>query len=114
MTDREPSPTGLAPAEAFRLSDLVAYAPAAIVSRTLARAAGGSATLFAVDAGQALSEHTAPFDALVCVLDGTATLTIGGKVVTASTGEVVLMPANVPHALEAPGRFKMLLFMLRS
>jgi quercetin dioxygenase-like cupin family protein len=83
------------------------------VSRTLARAPGGSLTLFAFDAGQELSEHTAPFDAFVTVLDGKVELTIGGERVAAAAGETVLMPAGVPHAVRADGPFKMLLAMVR-
>ncbi len=101
-------------AEAHRLSGLVEYAEGAIVSRTLAENKAGTVTLFAFDAGEGLSEHSAPFDALVQVLDGKAELVIGGKPVMAAAGELVVMPANVPHALKAPGRFKMLLTMLRS
>lgn len=74
----------------------------------------GTLTLFAFDEGQALSEHTAPFNALVQVLDGTATVIIGGKTVSVRTGELVLMPANVPHAVQNAGRFKMLLTMFRA
>jgi quercetin dioxygenase-like cupin family protein len=104
---------GMPAAEATVLADLVAYQPGAVVSRTLAHRAGGTVTLFAFDAGQGLSEHSAPFDALASVLDGAAELTIGGKKVAARAGESVLMPANVPHALRAAERFKMLLVMVR-
>jgi quercetin dioxygenase-like cupin family protein len=103
----------LPPARPLRLPDQVAYATGSIVSRTLARSPGGSLTLFAFDTGQELSEHTAPFDAFVEVLDGSVELTIGGEQVTARTGETVLMPANIPHAVRAPERFKMLLSMVR-
>jgi quercetin dioxygenase-like cupin family protein len=106
-------PAALPPAKPFRLVDEVAYSPGAVVSRTIARNKGGTLTLFAFDAGQELSEHTAPFDAFVTVLDGAAELIIGGKPVPAQTGETVLMPANVPHAVKAPARFKMLLAMVR-
>lgn len=85
-----------------------------MVSRTLAKATGGSVTLFAFDIGQELSEHTAPFDALVQVLDGEVALTIGGAPVVAHAGETVLMPANIPHAVRAQARFKMLLTLVRS
>lgn len=105
---------GLAPAEAHTLTGLVEYAPGAIVSRTLADKPVGTVTLFAFDAGQRLSEHSAPFDALVQVLDGQAELTIGGRKVLAIAGQFVIMPANVPHAVKAAQRFKMLLTMLRS
>jgi quercetin dioxygenase-like cupin family protein len=101
-------------AQAVDLSGLVDYADGAIVSRTLAEGSSGSLTLFAFDAGQGLSEHSAPFDAFVHVLDGEAELSIGGKRVRACPGQIVRMPANVPHAVAAPVRFKMLLTMLRS
>ena len=103
----------LPPAEPSRLEDLVAYAPASIVSRTILDSKAGTLTLFAFDAGQKLSEHSAPFDATVVVLDGRVHLTIGGKPVAAAAGQSVLMPANVPHAVDAVERFKMLLIMIR-
>lgn len=112
-TKHESEPGGLPAGEALVLADLVAYQDGAIVSRTLAKRSGGSVTLFAFDGGQALSEHTAPFDALVQVLDGEAELVIGGKPVPARAGQTVLMPAHVPHAVNAPRRFKMLLVMVR-
>jgi quercetin dioxygenase-like cupin family protein len=96
------------------LVEAVQYAPGSVVSRTLLKGDAGTLTLFAFDAGQGLSEHTAPFDALVQILDGTATLTIGDRAVTARAGELVLMPANVPHAVQPADRFKMLLTMFRS
>jgi quercetin dioxygenase-like cupin family protein len=74
----------------------------------------GSITLFAFDAGQGLSEHTAPFDAVVNILDGSAEITIGGNMSIVKTGEMLIMPAKVPHALHAGKRFKMLLVMIRS
>ena len=92
----------------------LAYVPGGVVSRTLAKAKGGSLTLFAFDAGQELSEHTAPFDAFVQVLDGTVELTIGGEPVVAREGETVRMPAGIPHAVRALAPFKMLLTMVRS
>jgi quercetin dioxygenase-like cupin family protein len=95
------------------LEQELAYQPGAIVSRTIAKAKGGSVTLFAFDAGQELSEHTAPFDAFVQVLDGAVELTIGGEKVVARTGETVRMPAGVPHAVRALEPFKMLLTMVR-
>jgi len=110
---KNPAPGGLAPAAAVDLTALVAYQDGSIVSRTLAKTNGGTVTLFAFAAGQALSEHTAPFDALVQVLDGRAELVIGGEKVPARAGEIVLMPAHVPHALHAAERFKMLLVMVR-
>jgi quercetin dioxygenase-like cupin family protein len=103
----------LPPARPVRLVEELSYVRGAIVSRTLARGPGGSITLFAFDAGQELSEHTAPFDAFVQVLDGAVELTIGGERVTAGSGETVLMPAGTPHAVRAVEPFKMLLSMMR-
>jgi len=106
-------PAALPPARPVRLATLLDYAPGAVVSRVLAKASGGSVTLFAFEVGQELSEHTAPFDALVEVLDGEVELVIGGVPVLAQAGETVLMPADVPHAVKARTRFKMLLTMVR-
>ncbi len=99
---------------ASALIELVDVAEGAIVSRVLASSGGGSVTLFAFDQGQGLSEHTAPFDALVQVVDGTLDLTIGGTLVSVGAGEIVCMPANVPHALHAPEASRMVLTMLRN
>ncbi len=104
----------LPPAQPMALAEAVQYAPGSVVSRTLLKTDAGTLTLFAFDEGQGLSEHAAPFDALVHVLDGTATVMIGGKTVPTRTGELVLMPANVPHAVQPAGRFKMLLTMFRT
>ena len=101
-------------AERIRALDLIAYQDGAVVSRTLLKRASGTLTLFAFDQGQGLSEHTAPFDALVHVLDGEAEIVIAGTPHFASAGEMILMPANQPHALTARTPFKMLLTMLRS
>ncbi len=103
----------LVPGAVSKLSDLVAVAPEAIVSRVLARSSGGSVTLFAFAAGQELSEHTAPFDALVQVVDGLIEVKVGGTPVAVGPNEVVLMPANVPHALKAEADSRMVLAMLR-
>jgi quercetin dioxygenase-like cupin family protein len=103
----------LAADRASALAGLVDVAEGAIVSRMLASSDGGTVTLFAFDRGQGLSEHSAPFDALVQVVDGTLDLTIGGADVRVSAGEIVRMPANVPHALQAPEPAKMVLTMLR-
>jgi len=103
----------LPPAEPQRLETLVDYASGAVVSRTVIKRPVGTVTLFSFDRGQGLSEHTAPFDALVQILDGRAELTIGGRKIRAEAGQTVLMPANVPHALHAAERFKMLLVMIR-
>lgn len=105
--------SGLPPGEPVLLGRELDYVPGAVVSRTLAKSRGGSLTLFAFDAGQELSEHTAPFDAFVQVLDGAVELVIGGEKVVASAGETVRMPAGVPHAVRAIERFKMLLSMVR-
>ena len=103
----------LPPSEAIDLVASIAYQDDGIASRALARAKGGSLTLFAFDAGQELSEHSSPFDAIVQVLEGEADVIIAGKSVMASAGHWVLMPADIPHGIKAPGRFKMLLTMLR-
>ena len=95
------------------LASGVAYADDAIVSKTLLDKKAGTLTLFAFDAGQGLSEHTSPYDATVLVVEGEAVLMIGGKRVEARTGELVIMPANVPHDVRAEKRFKMLLIMVR-
>ncbi|NTV52878.1 MAG: cupin domain-containing protein [Candidatus Firestonebacteria bacterium] len=99
---------------AINLKAFVSYAGQSVVSKTLIDKQNGTLTLFAFDAGQGLSEHTAPFDAVVEILDGEAELKIGGNQVTAGIGEMVIMPANTPHSLHARQRFKMLLTMLRS
>ena len=101
------------PAEAYNLADLTDYADGSVVSRTLHKSDKTTMTVFAFDKGQELSEHTAPFDAYVQVLDGKVELMIGGNPVPAASGEIVLMPANVPHGLKAVEKFKMLLIMIR-
>jgi len=98
----------------MRLADLVDYQDGAVVSREIINKDTGTVTLFAFDKGQGLSEHTAPFDALVYILDGEADITISGKPLRLKEGEMVIMPANQPHALKAGGRFKMILTMIRS
>lgn len=96
------------------MAGLVDYQDGAVVSRTIIERDTGTVTLFAFDAGQGLSEHTAPYDALVYVLDGAAEITIGEQVNTVSAGQMIIMPADVPHALQAREAFKMLLVMIRS
>jgi quercetin dioxygenase-like cupin family protein len=105
--------TTLPAAEAHAFPGLLAYAAHGIASRVLHKTGGGNVTLFAFEKGQALTEHTSPFDALVFVLEGAMTLTIGGKPVKAAAGTVTRMPADVPHALDADERTRMLLVMLR-
>jgi quercetin dioxygenase-like cupin family protein len=100
-------------AELFALDALVTPTVQGIASRVLARSAGGNVTLFAFDAGEELSEHKAPFDALVVTLSGALTVTIGGTPVTTAPQTVVLMPADVPHAVHAIEPSRMLLIMLR-
>ena len=101
-------------AKVSTLKDLVAYQKGAIVSRTLIDKPVGTVTLFAFDEYQGLSEHTAPYDALVQVLDGEAEVTIEGKPIRLVDGEMTIMPANKTHALKALKNFKMLLTMIRS
>ena len=100
-------------AEALTLHTLVTPTEHGIASRVLARTTGGNVTLFAFDAGQGLTEHTSPFDALVIVLEGSLVLTVGGTPVEATPGVIVRMPATVPHAVDAPEPARMLLIMLR-
>lgn len=95
------------------LTDLVGYAEGSIVSRVLLKTKGGSTTLFAFAEGEGLSEHTAPFDALVLVTDGEAQISVARETVRVRTGETLLLPANIPHALHAERPFMMLLTMLR-
>jgi quercetin dioxygenase-like cupin family protein len=97
-----------------RVIDLVGYQEGSVVSRTLVNEKAGTVTLFAFDEGEGLSEHTAPFDALVQLLEGEAEVVISGKPLRLKQGEMVIMPANEPHALKALTRFKMLLTMIRS
>ena len=97
------------------LNGLVEYASDSIVSKTIVDKRAGTITLFAFDAGQKLSEHTSPYDAVVQVIDGRAQLTIGGgEAVTVPAGQIIIMPANVPHSVAAEQRFKMLLTMIRA
>jgi quercetin dioxygenase-like cupin family protein len=106
-------PQTLPAAESLTLQTLVTPTEQGIASRVLARTSGGNLTLFAFDVGQELTEHTSPFDALVMVLEGSLTLTIGGREVIATPGTLVRMPASVPHAVQAREPARMLLLMLR-
>ncbi len=105
--------SGLKAAEAVRVTDLVAYQEGSIVSRVLLSRDTGNVTLFAFDEGQALTEHTSPYDALVQVLEGEVEISIDRKPLRAQAGDLVLMPGQHPHALKALSRFKMLLTMIR-
>ncbi|PLX40713.1 MAG: cupin domain-containing protein [Deltaproteobacteria bacterium] len=96
------------------LSEMVGYQEESIVSRILLQDEAGTLTVFAFDEGQALSEHTVPFNAFIQVLDGVAEVTIGGKLSRVESGEIILMPGNVPHKVNAPERFKMLLTMIKT
>ena len=119
-------PTGSGPAEGsvtqqtptagpsvLTLVDLVQYQPGTVVSRALVKKPTGTVTLFAFDAGEALSEHTAPYDALVLVVDGEAEITIAGTPYRVGAGELLRLPANRPHAVRAVQRFRMMLIMIR-
>ena len=101
-------------AKASTLRDLIGYQEGSVVSRTLIDKKTGTVTLFAFDEKQGLSEHTAPYDALVYVLDGEVEVTISGKAIMLKQGDVTIMPANEPHALAAKTKFKMLLTMIKS
>jgi len=100
--------------KASRASGLVDYQAGSVVSRTLLDKKAGTVTLFAFDEGQGLSEHTAPYDAMVMIIDGEAEVTIASIPLHLAAGEMTIMPANKPHSLRAPARFKMLLVMIRS
>ena len=97
-----------------KLAELVNYQANSVVSREILKKDTGTVTVFAFDTGQGLSEHTAPFDALVCVLDGEVEISISGKPHHLGVGELIIMPANQSHALKALSRFKMMLVMIRS
>ena len=114
MSDSKPANTAMPEAQAIDLRTLVDYQAGTIVSRTLEKKSGGTVTLFAFDQGQELSEHSAPFNALLQVLEGQVELMIGGLRISAAEGFSVLMPANIPHAVFAATRFKMLLTMIRN
>jgi len=99
--------------QVYKLIDLVNYQDGSVVSRTILNRKAGTVTLFAFDAGQSLSEHTAPFDALAQILDGEADITIAGELFHLCAGEMIVMPASQPHAVNATQRFKMLLTMIK-
>lgn len=100
-------------AKVFRLAELIGYQKGAVVSREIIRRDTGTVTVFSFDKGEGLSEHTAPFDALVYILDGRAQIFISGKQYVLKKGELIIMPANKPHALKAINKFKMLLVMVK-
>lgn len=107
-------PRGLAPAQASQIADLVQYQDGAIVSREILKTPKGSVTIFAFDDGQGLSEHVAPFDALVQVVEGEVEIMISAQFHRVQAGQMILMPAGQPHALKPLTRFKMILTMLRA
>jgi quercetin dioxygenase-like cupin family protein len=100
--------------EVHYLNNLADYQVGSIISRTIIEKNTGSVTFFAFDKGQGLSEHVAPFDAMVTVLEGKVEITISGKTFKLGEGEMIVMPANIPHALKALNKFKMLLIMIKS
>ncbi len=114
MTNPASKPKGLPAAEVAKAGELVNYQDGAVVSREILKKPTGNVTLFAFDEGQGLSEHTAPFDALVQVIEGEAEIIISGKPYRVQGGEMILMPAGQPHALKAVKAFKMILIMIRS
>lgn len=109
MAEIEATPKG----EAFSLAEHISYSPGSVVSKTMLKKDTGNITLFSFDAGQGLTEHTSPYDAVVHILDGKAEIKIGGKPQIVQAGQLLIMPADVPHALHATERFKMLLIMIR-
>ncbi|MEW6202615.1 MAG: cupin domain-containing protein [bacterium] len=100
--------------QTLKMTDLVDYRDGSVVSRQIINKKTGTVTLFAFDKGQGLSEHTAPYDALVCILDGKAEIVISGKPFNLKEGEMIIMPANQPHSLKAIKKFKMMLIMIRT
>ncbi len=100
--------------DVLNLDAMVSYQDGSVVSKEIIKKQTGTVTLFAFDEGQGLSEHTAPFDALVTIVDGEAEITISGKPCIVKKGEMIIMPANEPHALKAVEKFKMLLVMIKS
>ncbi len=103
-----------AKATVFNLAAQIDYADGGVVSKQVTKSPAGNVTLFSFDKGQGLSEHAAPFDALVQVLDGEAEIRIGGTPHIVKSGEIIIMPANIPHALQAIERFKMMLIMIKN
>ncbi len=111
--DTDKTKKNIQDSEVFGVTGLVEYGEGAIVSRTIIKKSIGTVTLFAFDAGQDLSEHSAPYDALVNVVEGEGVIIIGGVENMVGAGQLVLMPANVPHAVRADQKFKMILTMIR-
>ena len=114
MSSHRNDPKDVNTAQVLSLAGLIGYQEGSVVSRTLIDKPAGTLTLFAFDIGQGLSEHKAPFDAMVYIIDGQATITISGKDHQLANGDMIVMPANEPHAVRATSKFKMLLVMIKS
>ncbi|HRJ28575.1 MAG TPA: cupin domain-containing protein [Cyclobacteriaceae bacterium] len=114
MSEKKETVKDSLPAQVTTLEELISYQPDAVVSKTIIKKSTGTVTLFAFDKGQGLSEHTAPFEALVYLVDGEAEISIAGKPNLVRKGEMIILPANIPHALHALLPFKMLLTMVKS
>jgi quercetin dioxygenase-like cupin family protein len=114
MADAKKSVTDILSGQPGNLENLIAYQEDAVVSKTIIGKKTGTVTLFAFDKGQGLSEHTAPFEAIVYLIDGESEITIAGKPHVVKKGEMIILPANIPHALHAVNPFKMLLTMIKS
>ncbi len=114
MSDEKQSDVENPLAQANNLENLIAYQKDSVVSKTIIGKKTGTLTLFAFDKGQGLSEHTAPFEATVYLVDGEAEITVSGKIHVVKKGEMIILPANIPHALQALTPFKMLLIMIKS
>ena len=106
--------TTIDPGQQFNAADSIAYADGAVVSKTILKKSSGNITLFAFDAGEGLSEHTTPHEALVQVLDGSVEITIGDQVHKLVAGQALILPGGVPHAVKAIEKFKMMLTMIKS
>jgi len=112
--DKKIKPEALFPhSEVFKFNERVSFAKGGIISTQVVKTEKGNVSLFSFDKGEGLSEHTAPFSAIVQVIEGSAKILIGGASHTLTKGESIIMPANIPHAVEAPERFKMILTMIR-
>ena len=114
MADEKQPTNDILSGQPGNLENLIAYQKDSVVSKTIIKKQTGTVTLFAFDKGQGLSEHTAPFEAIVYLVDGEAEITVAGKVHLVRQGEIIILPANVPHALTAISPFKMLLTMIKS
>jgi len=101
------------PSTVFTLKEMISYADDSVVSKTLTKNKNGNTTLFAFDKGQGLTEHTSPYNALVVIVEGNCRITIGGRAYEVEEGQMILLPATVPHALESISRFKMMLIMIK-